>query len=133
MVHAHNIDTSLRGSGAHFYSELLLAEKAQLQSKLYGQLKSMHTDHAALDDQPATLHEQFVSHRVNQFVYRKIKAIDTALQRLRSGRYGICEECEEPISQNRLEAVPWTRYCIQCQENLGDPGSLANLSRTQAA
>jgi DnaK suppressor protein len=133
MIHARDIDTSLRGTGTYFYSELLLAEKAQLQSELYGRLKSMHTDDAASDDQPATLHEHFVCHRVNQFAYRKIKAIDTALERLRSGRYGICEECEEPIPPNRLQAVPWARYCIHCQENFGDTGSSANLLRTQAA
>ena len=32
--------------------------------------------------------------------------------------YGICLECDEPISAKRLEAVPWARYCVACQERI---------------
>lgn len=39
-----------------------------------------------------------------------------ALDALDHGEYGICEECDEAISARRLEAVPWTRVCIRCQE-----------------
>jgi RNA polymerase-binding transcription factor len=41
-----------------------------------------------------------------------------ALQRMREGTYGICVECEEPISAKRLAAVPWTPLCIHCQQAL---------------
>ena len=34
------------------------------------------------------------------------------------GTYGICPECEEPISTKRLDAVPWARYCVTCQEQI---------------
>lgn len=37
---------------------------------------------------------------------------------IKNGSYGICEECEEPIKQKRLEAVPWARFCIGCQETI---------------
>jgi len=30
--------------------------------------------------------------------------------------YGVCMECEEPISTKRLDAVPWAKYCVTCQE-----------------
>ena len=39
-----------------------------------------------------------------------------ALHRIREGTYGICAECEEPISAKRLAAVPWAALCIHCQE-----------------
>jgi RNA polymerase-binding protein DksA len=41
--------------------------------------------------------------------------IRSALEKLSSGEYGICEECEEPISQRRLDVVPWARLCVKCQ------------------
>lgn len=42
--------------------------------------------------------------------------IDEALLRLDNGKYGTCLNCEESIPRTRLKAVPWTRYCIDCQE-----------------
>lgn len=44
---------------------------------------------------------------------RQIKA---ALARIEDGTYGVCLECDEPISPNRLNAVPWTALCVRCQE-----------------
>ncbi len=46
----------------------------------------------------------------------KLQAIENALERIEAGVYGICEECEEEIAQARLEALPFTRLCIACQE-----------------
>lgn len=40
----------------------------------------------------------------------RLREIDAALQRLRAGTYGICEETGERISPARLRAIPWTRY-----------------------
>ncbi|CAI3798026.1 TraR/DksA family transcriptional regulator [Pseudarthrobacter sp. MM222] len=39
--------------------------------------------------------------------------IDAALARIDAGRYGICEVCGEEIGEGRLEARPWTPYCIR--------------------
>jgi len=39
-----------------------------------------------------------------------------ALDRLAKGEYGICEDCEEYISPRRLDAIPWARVCVKCQE-----------------
>lgn len=42
--------------------------------------------------------------------------IDDAMVRLDKGTYGRCDYCEEAIGLPRLEAVPWARYCVRCQE-----------------
>jgi len=42
--------------------------------------------------------------------------VEQALQRLDTGGYGECSHCEEKIPAKRLQAVPWARYCIDCQE-----------------
>jgi DnaK suppressor protein len=47
---------------------------------------------------------------------RCLRQIDTALRRIEDGEFGICLECEEPISPKRLAAVPWATYCLRCQE-----------------
>lgn len=46
----------------------------------------------------------------------KLQAIENALDRIEEGEYGICEDCEEEIAQARLEALPFTRLCVACQE-----------------
>lgn len=40
--------------------------------------------------------------------------VDRALAKLDEGTYGLCESCGEPIGEARLEAMPATRYCINC-------------------
>src|SRR5438094_5836754 len=45
-----------------------------------------------------------------------LRNVRGALSRIADGSYGICMHCEEDISPKRLNAVPWTAYCIQCQE-----------------
>jgi DnaK suppressor protein len=42
--------------------------------------------------------------------------VDGALARLREGSFGECVSCGKEINAKRLEAVPWTRHCIECQE-----------------
>jgi len=43
--------------------------------------------------------------------------IKAALKRIDKGTYGICEECDEPIAQRRLDAVPFARLCVACQQD----------------
>ena len=45
----------------------------------------------------------------------KLEAIDEALARVEEGSYGMCESCESDIAEGRLEALPFTRLCINCQ------------------
>ena len=45
-----------------------------------------------------------------------LRNVRAALRRIDEGAYGICVHCEEEISPKRLNAVPWTPYCIACQE-----------------
>jgi DnaK suppressor protein len=45
-----------------------------------------------------------------------LRAIEEAILRIDQNTYGICMDCEEEIKPARLEAVPWTRVCIDCKE-----------------
>src|SRR5215469_1246047 len=46
----------------------------------------------------------------------KIKQIDDALDRLDGGTYGVCESCGLEIAEERLQALPFTRLCRDCQQ-----------------
>ena len=45
----------------------------------------------------------------------KLQAIQEALERVDDGTYGICESCESEIAPKRIEALPFTRLCVNCQ------------------
>lgn len=59
--------------------------------------------------------------RLTQYRSR-LQLVELALEGIRSGTFGICADCGGAIGTRRLQAVPWTRYCIQCQENLEKTG-----------
>jgi RNA polymerase-binding transcription factor len=48
--------------------------------------------------------------------HRILQLIQEALGRVEDGSYGLCVECNEGVQLKRLEAVPWARHCIECQE-----------------
>ena len=47
-----------------------------------------------------------------------LQMVERALSSIAEGSYGECEQCGNPINERRLEAVPWARHCIACQEKL---------------
>ncbi len=47
-----------------------------------------------------------------------LKEIDLALKKIDAGTYGICENCGTEIPMARLKAIPWTRYCARCAEEV---------------
>jgi RNA polymerase-binding protein DksA len=46
---------------------------------------------------------------------KKLKLIDSALTRIRQGKYGLCIRCGKRIPQDRLEAIPYALMCIECK------------------
>ena len=61
-------------------------------------------------------HEEWIFLNRNTIDMKLLREISDALLRIGQGSYGVCMECDEPISQKRLDAVPWARYCVTCQE-----------------
>src|SRR5215467_1634496 len=54
-------------------------------------------------------HEEWIFLNRNTIDMKLLREISDALQRIEQATYGVCLECEEPISVKRLEAVPWAR------------------------
>jgi len=69
-------------------------------------------------------HEEWIFLNRNTIDMKLLREISDALQRIEQGTYGVCLECEEPISVKRLEAVPWARYCVTCQEQIATRAAL---------
>jgi DnaK suppressor protein len=63
-------------------------------------------------------HEEWIFLNRNTIDVKLLREISDALRRVDGETYGICMECEEPISTKRLDAVPWARYCVSCQERI---------------
>jgi DnaK suppressor protein len=99
------------------YQQMLLEKRQEVLSGLgvkFDTLASM--GRVAEDDQAQISHDEFISLRMNSLDYGQLRLVDEALARLTSGEYGVCQACEQPIATKRLQALPWARYCVNCQE-----------------
>lgn len=45
-----------------------------------------------------------------------LRLVDDALRRIDKANYGVCVVCANPVERKRLDAVPWARHCLACQE-----------------
>jgi DnaK suppressor protein len=63
-------------------------------------------------------HEEWIFLNRNSLDMKLLREVGDALHRIDTEHYGICPECGEAISPKRLEAVPWARYCVSCQEQI---------------
>lgn len=69
------------------------------------------------DRAASSYNKEFLFHQSNSD-RQLLEMVGDALERIQEGVFGQCISCGAEINPKRLEAVPWTRYCIQCQEKL---------------
>ncbi len=110
-----------------FFKNLLLEKRKDLMqqltiikdSEMQTTLKEATGDHSAysfhMADQGTDTMEREKSFFYAQRDGRLLYHIDMALERVENGTYGLCHSCQKPISEERLEAVPHARLCIQCK------------------
>ena len=85
------------------------------RTQLYG--KDQEDDSIKdLGDQANTAYTREFFFELGNGDRRLLRDVDAALQKLDNGAFGACERCNEPISEKRLEAVPYARHCIKCQQ-----------------
>ncbi|MFY9727613.1 MAG: TraR/DksA family transcriptional regulator [Bryobacteraceae bacterium] len=102
------------------YREMLLSKRHDVLAGLGTKFDTLaRMGRVAEEDQAQITHDEFVSLRLNRLDYLELRMIEEALDRLNSGDYGICLACEEPIPAKRLKALPWARYCVNCQDTIG--------------
>jgi RNA polymerase-binding transcription factor DksA len=59
-----------------------------------------------------------MSFATRSLLVERANKLADALQRLREGEYGVCQECDEPIAPARLKAMPEVTTCVRCQDRL---------------
>jgi DnaK suppressor protein len=98
-----------------------------LRSKQRELLDSFERDKAAgnalpddgiqdLADKAASAYSKELNFSLSDGERNLLMLIDEAFNRMRDGAYGVCTNCGNAIGEKRLQAVPWTPFCIDCQE-----------------
>lgn len=100
--------------------KMLLEKQQQLTSRLE-QLKQENSREdnpvsADFEEQAVEREGDEVAEEVGRVTQVELDEVRIALERLKSGTYGICGECGDPIPLARLEAMPVAMYCTDCQE-----------------
>jgi DnaK suppressor protein len=114
----NNRVTGMNNSDLLHYKSLLLAKRDELSAN-GSPVASISTAGEArgdLLDLAASEANSNMHIRLKERDGELLRAIENALTRIRRERFGICEECGQPISKARLEAVPWARQCRDCKE-----------------
>jgi DnaK suppressor protein len=99
----------------------LLLERAQalhtrISAGLRGSLAEEQREPADPGDESDRLHTRDVRNRASQADASRLMEVEDALARVTRGTYGICEDCEEPIDEHRLDLIPEARRCAADQE-----------------
>lgn len=104
------------------------------QQELRKKVTTMQQDGRTADvaDMAQDIADRAASSYTKEFLFHQstndrqlLGMVEGALGRIREGNFGQCISCGKEINAKRLEAVPWTRHCIECQE-LAEQGHLAS-------
>ncbi len=90
----------------------LLAEIARHEAEARESSEDVLPDPA---DRATTNEVQEVALQESTLAWQTLQQVRDALQRIEDGSFGKCVDCGRPIEPARLEAVPWTPYCIEDQ------------------
>ena len=77
-----------------------------------------------LADKAASAYSKELNFSLSDTERTLLMQIDEAFVRMKAGNYGVCTNCGTAIGEKRLQAVPWTPFCIDCQE-LQEKGMLS--------
>lgn len=99
------------------YRERLLARKAELTERLE-KLEDVLDDPKSADFSEHATESEFDEVYESQGLagLKEVSAIDAALKRIENNAFGICMACGEPISDERLQAVPFAAHCRKCMQ-----------------
>jgi DnaK suppressor protein len=106
------------------YRDLLEKKKEDIQSATPARTPATEPGSKSGDwiDQSSMENDVHVRLALKQTDHKLLRAIEDAIHRIDQGTYGICTDCENEIAPARLEAVPWTRVCIDCKSKQQEKG-----------
>lgn len=71
---------------------------------------------SALEEEADEVEEYATRLPIEYALETKLRDINLALKKIKGGKYGICDNCHKPISQERLNISPETRFCRKCKK-----------------
>jgi len=107
----------------------LVAQRSELQHQIEDDLGLAYSDDDGSNDlgEASNFVEQTELHtQLAALESRELEKIDLAILQIRHGKYGICEGCQKPIPIARLQMLPFTLCCVDCQRHQEDDGNADN-------
>jgi DnaK suppressor protein len=106
--------------------KMLLDEKKRLWGELRDDLfRKLGNEYNTQFDNPHDIEElalidiiEDTGLAVADIKRQELERMDTALRKLEDGTYGVCDECEEDIDEERLKAQPFAALCVKCKTGL---------------
>jgi DnaK suppressor protein len=120
--------SSIRGAGTNvmdkkrldYYKKKLVSRREELTKTI---ARTEEEGRQADDEQTVDLADKAANSYTKEFLFGMtntdrtiLNMIDEALNRIKANEYGLCANCQEEMQQKRLEAVPWAKHCVSCQE-----------------
>ena len=122
--------TALTKNDIEHFKQLLLSKRQEIVGDVHGMgeevlSKSRLDATGDLSSMPIHMADIGTDNYEQEFILglmdterKLLREIDSALERMEQGIYGVCEIAGEAIGKVRLEARPWSRYCIACARKL---------------
>jgi RNA polymerase-binding transcription factor len=105
-----------------YYKKKLVTRRDEL---VRGIARTQQEGREADEDPTVDLADKAANSYTKEFLFGQthndrtlLQLVDDALGRIKENTFGECISCHQELQQKRLEAVPWTRYCIACQEKM---------------
>jgi DnaK suppressor protein len=117
---------------ARLYEEKLLQQKLLLEKSMLSAVEqgreTMAEDTQDPADQAVFSYQKELLFSQGTHGHAQLNMVREAIHRLKDGSFGECLHCGNEIGSKRLEAVPWSRYCIACQEKI-ETGEIEDPAR----
>lgn len=99
--------------------KVLEARRTDLRAKLLGDLDSLHSkDGRDSADEAFDAGNEEINCQLAELEAAELTQIERALTKLKKGTYGCCESCAKKIPVGRLNALPYSTLCIECQKEM---------------
>jgi len=124
----------------------LMSRRTELRKRLGGELNDLRNFKASDStgdsaDLAFDTGSEEVTSQLAELDARELSQVERSLSRLKQGTYGICEGCQKKIPVARLNALPYSTTCIECQREMelygswsrqGGPGNWEKVSDVEA-
>jgi DnaK suppressor protein len=120
----------LKEGTLEYFKSLLIQRLEELLTEGTNTLTSMNQLNERLPDPSdrATIESEIgFTLKIRERERKLIRKIEEALEKIRNGTFGVCEHCEEEISEGRLKARPVTTLCIDCKKRQEEEEQIRGL------